>query len=102
MVKLKDEMASIRKILNLGRTTSTGKCLTPTPANKYGMYYTGADYNLAPMTKIYTCEATDGLYQSKETTYLMNYRKAGYGLPMLLPVINEFEKAVIEKRRNKE
>ena len=56
MAKQQDEIASIRKILNLGKTTSTGKCLTPTPANKFGVYYTGADYNLAPLTKIYTCE----------------------------------------------
>ena len=65
--------------------------------SKYFHYEAFKEYTLAELK-----EATDGLYQSKETTYLMNYRKDGYGLTMLLPVINEFSKAIIKKRGNKE
>ena len=90
MVKLEDEMASIRKILNLGRMTSTGKYLTPTPANKYGVYHTGADYNLAPRTKIYTCEVC----QDRE---IIEIHSDAHESPMYKPCACKDKKSVARK-----
>jgi len=46
-------MTSIREILNLGKQIPT--VLDSTKPNKFGVYYTGADYRVKPEEKIYNC-----------------------------------------------
>jgi len=45
-------MKSIREILNLGKQTPTAS----DSKNKFGTYYTGANYSLKPIEKIHNCD----------------------------------------------
>jgi len=43
-------------------------------------------------------EATDALYWAKSTTFLMGFKRHGYGLTSLLPTISEFKRVINEKK----